>query len=387
MKSSSIALSTMTAVVALVLWGCGDGDAAAQTGAATPPPAQVTVVTLAREDVALTAELPGRTVAPRTAQVRPQISGIIEARLFEEGGEVQQGQQLYQIDAARYNAALITAEANLRRAQAGLASRQAQFQRIQDLLKQKAVSQQQFDEAKAAFEETQAEVAVAEAAVTTAKIEMQYTQVSAPIAGRIGISNVTEGALVSAQQAQIMATIHQLDPIYVDLAQSAGAMLELRRQLLDGRLALSADAQVELTLEDGSVYEHLGSLRTAEMSVDESTGTVALRAEFPNPDHLLLPGMFVRARVQEAVRENALLVPQRGVTRDRQGQATALVVNDQNQVEQRTLQTERAVGDRWLVGTGLETGDRVIVEGLQKVAPGAQVNAVEAGPAVSRVER
>lgn len=319
--------------------------------------------------------------------MRPQITGIIQERLFEEGSEVAAGQPLYQIDAARYKAALATAEANLNRARANLAASEAQFKRISDLHKQRAVSQAQFDEAQASHASAKAEVGVAEAAATTARIDVAYTQVTAPISGRIGKSNFTSGALVSAQQPGVLATIHQLDPIYVDLAQSASALLELRRQFLDGRLSQAEGARVELTLEDGSVYEHPGRLRFAEMSVDPGTGTVAVRAEFPNPDHLLLPGMFVRARVQEGVREDALLVPQRGVTRDRSGNASAMVVNSQNQVEQRILQTGRAVGNRWLVNNGLAVGDRVIVEGVQKVAPGAQVSAVEAASAVSQLER
>lgn len=368
----------LVGVIGLPLTACQDKPTAA---AGDRPPAEVTVVTLAAADVNLKTELPGRAVAFRKAEVRPQVSGILQRRLFEEGAAVEAGQQLYEINAERYQAAVQTAQANLAKTKANAASAQAREKRYTDLLAQKAISQQAYDDALATSRQAQADVAVSEAALVTAKIDLDYTKVLAPISGRIGKSNVTEGALVSAQQAGVLATIHQLDPIYVDLAQPAARILDLRRQIMSGELAREDSAPVNITLDDGSVYPHQGELQFAEMNVNESTGTVVVRALFPNPDHLLLPGMFVRAEIVEGVRAQALLVPQRGVTRDREGNATALVVNKDNQVELRTLTAGRAVGNHWLVEKGLAAGDRVIVEGLQKVAPGATVSVVEASTA------
>lgn len=368
----------LVGAIGLPLMACQDKQPAA-TG--ERPPTEVTVVTLAPSDVNLTTELPGRAVAFRKAEVRPQVSGILQQRLFEEGAAVEAGQQLYQINAERYQAAVQTAKANLAKAKANAASAQAREKRYTDLLSQKAISQQDYDDALATSRQAQADVAVSEAALSTAQIDLDYTRVLAPISGRIGKSNVTEGALVSAQQAGILATIHQLDPIYVDLAQPAARILDLRRQIMSGELATEDSTPVNITLEDGTSYPHQGELQFAEMNVNESTGTVVVRALFPNPDHLLLPGMFVRAEILEGVRAQALLVPQRGVTRDREGNATALVVNGDNQVELRTLTAGRAVGSHWLVEKGLAPGDRVIVEGLQKVAPGATVSVVEADAA------
>lgn len=360
----------------LALAACGQ-DKQNTNGTAQMPPSQVAVVTLHAEDVELTSELPGRTVATRMAEVRPQVSGIIQKRLFEEGSEVEAGQQLYQIDASRYDAALTTAEANLTRASANFETADTQYRRYKDLLRDKAVSQSQYDSAYAAWQQAKAEVAVAEAAVKTAKIDLDYTQVLAPISGRIGKSNVTEGALVTAGQQAALATIHQLDPMYVDVAQPAKELLNLRRQIMQGTLRQEAVAQVQLRLEDGSTYQHTGQLQFSEVNVNESTGSVTVRALIPNPDHLLLPGLFVRAVIEEGVREDAVLVPQQGVTRNRQGEATALIVNSNNAVEARALTTSRTVGNQWLVESGLKPGDRVIVEGLQKTAPGATVAPVE----------
>lgn len=368
----------LAGVIGLPLMACQDKQTAA-TG--DRPPAEVTVVTLTATDVALKTELPGRAVAFRKAEVRPQVSGILQRRLFEEGAAVEAGQQLYEINAERYQSAVQTAQANLAKAKANAASAQAREKRYTDLLAQKAISQQAYDDALATSRQAQADVAVSEAALVTAQIDLAYTKVLAPISGRIGKSNVTEGALVSAQQAEVLATIHQLDPIYVDLAQPAARILDLRRQIMSGELAREDSTPVNITLDDNSVYSHQGELQFAEMNVNESTGTVVVRALFPNPDHLLLPGMFVRAEIVEGVRAQALLVPQRGVTRDREGNATALIVTKDNQVELRTLTAGRAVGNHWLVEKGLAAGDRVIVEGLQKVAPGATVSVVEASTA------
>ncbi len=381
---SSLRPLLFAGAIGIFLTACQDKQPAA-TG--ERPPAEVTVVTVAPQQVNLTTELPGRAVAFRKAEVRPQVSGLLQRRLFEEGTTVEAGQQLYQIDAERYEAAVQTAKANLAKAKANATSAQAREKRYENLLGQKAISQQNYDDALATSRQAAADVAVSEAALVTAQIDLDYTRVVAPISGRIGKSSVTEGALVSAQQAGVLATIHQLDPIYVDLAQPAARILDLRRQIMSGELAARDSAPVTITLEDGTVYPHKGELQFTEMNVNETTGTVVVRALFPNPDHLLLPGMFVRAEIQEGVRGQALLVPQRGVTRDREGNATALVVNADNKVEVRTLTASRAIGNNWLVENGLSAGDRVIVEGLQKVAPGATVKPAEAAaPQVSQAD-
>lgn len=371
-----IMTSGLSILAALALSACQQDE---QKSAASQqrPPAEVAVVTLQAKNVPLTSELPGRVVATRMAEVRPQVSGIVQQRLFDEGSRVEAGQQLYQIDAARYQAALTTAKASLTRAQASFDTANTQYQRYQTLIKDKAVSQLDFDNAKSAYLQSKAEVAVAEAAVQTAKIDVAYTHVLAPISGRIGKSNVTEGALVTAGQLPALATIHQLDPIYVDLAQPARELLNLRRQIAAGTLKRDTLGEVQLLMEDGSHYEYTGILQFAEMSVNASTGSVSVRVLVPNPENLLMPGLFVRAVLEEGVRENAVLVPQRGVTRNRQGEATALVVNQNNVVETRSLITGRSSGNQWLVESGLQTGDRVIVEGLQKTAPGATVTPVE----------
>ncbi|WP_049721189.1 efflux RND transporter periplasmic adaptor subunit [Gilvimarinus polysaccharolyticus] len=354
-------------------------DGAASAGA--PPATEVTVVTLQEQTVALSNTLPGRTVAYRKAEVRPQVTGILQKRLFTEGALVAEGQQLYQIDAARYEAALANAKAGLARAKANLTTTQAREKRYKNLLADKAVSQQEYDDALSAFEQAKADVAVSEASVQTAEIDLRYTKVMAPISGRIGTSAVTEGALVSAGQATVLATIQQLDPIYVDMSESAARVLEMRRQLMSGRVSQEQQPKVVLNLEGGNQYEHEGELQFSDVSVNETTGTIVLRALFPNPDALLLPGMFVRATVDEGKRDSTVLVPQRGVTRDREGNATALVVNAESKVEVREINASRAVGSDWLVESGLAAGDQVIVTGLQKVRPGAPVKAVEAGSA------
>ncbi|MBB63279.1 efflux RND transporter periplasmic adaptor subunit [Stutzerimonas balearica] len=359
-KSASAALMSILAV-AVFLAGCQEEAA---------PPAQqkptVGVVTLQAEPFAVTTELPGRTRAYRIAEVRPQVSGIIQKRLFTEGSEVKAGQQLYQIDAAVY-------EATLKSAQASLASSKSLAVRYADLVKDQAVSRQAYDEARAANLQ-------AEADVERARIDLRYTKVLAPISGRIGRSFVTEGALVNNGQAQELATIHQLDPIYVDVTQPARDLLALRRELEQGRLQRAGDnaAKVTLTLEDGSQYGHEGTLEFSEVSVDPGTGSVNLRATFPNPDRLLLPGMFVHAQLIAGLKQEAILVPQQGVTRNAKGEATAMLVNAENKVEVRTLKVRSTVGNRWLVEEGLQPGDRVITEGLQFIKPGVEVNAVPA---------
>ena len=362
-KSVRAALIPLLAVMAL-LGACDDSEAPPPDQTARAP--QVGIVTITSENFLMTSELPGRTKAYRVAEVRPQVNGIIQKRLFEEGSEVKAGQQLYQIDAAVYEAALKSAEAN-RLSTSTLA------ERYELLVEDRAVSQQAYDEARAAMLQ-------ADAALERARIDVRYTRVSAPISGRIGRSAVTEGALVSNGQAQALATIQQLDPIYVDVTQPARDLLALRRDLDAGRLERAGDnaAKATLQLEDGSEYEHEGQLEFSEVSVDAGTGSVTLRAVFPNPDRILLPGMFVHAQLVAGQRSEAILAPQQGVTRNPRGQAVAMLVNAENQVEQRIIQTERAVGNRWLVSDGLNVGDRLITEGLHMVKPGMTVEPVPA---------
>ncbi len=343
------------------LSGCGKSEA--------PPPAQtpeVGIVTLEAQAVTLNTELPGRTTAFRIAEVRPQVNGIILKRLFKEGSDVKAGQQLYQIDPATY-------EADYQSAQANLASTQQQAQRYKLLVADQAVSKQQYADANAAYLQ-------AKAAVEQARINLRYTKVLSPISGRIGRSAVTEGALVQNGQANALATVQQLDPIYVDVTQSSTALLRLRRELAAGQLEQAGDnaAKVKLYLEDGSEYPIEGKLEFSEVSVDQGTGSVTIRAMFPNPNNELLPGMFVHAQLEEGVKQQAILAPQQGVTRDLRGKATALVVKAKNKVELRTIKAERTVGAYWLVSDGLKPGDRLITEGLQYVQPGAQAKAVPA---------
>ncbi|MGH8444121.1 MAG: efflux RND transporter periplasmic adaptor subunit [Solimonas sp.] len=336
---------------------------------AAPPPPEVTVVTLKAQSVPLTTELPGRTTAYRVAEVRPQVAGVVLKRLFTEGAEVKAGQQLYQIDPAVYQAAYASAQADA-------ASAVSLAQRYEPLVAANAISKQANDDAVAAKLKAQA-------ALETARINLVYTRVLAPISGRIGRSSITEGALVSVGQSTALATIQQLDPIYVDVTQPSTMLLRLQREFASGKLKKVGEqqAEVKLTLEDGSAYEHAGKLQFSEVTVDPTSGSVTLRAVFPNPQGLLLPGMFVHEQIQEGIDDAALLVPQQAVTRDQRGTATTLVVNADNKVEPRELQTERTLGDQWLVTGGVKAGERVIVEGLQKVKPGAEVKAVEQGSA------
>ncbi|MGK2913956.1 MAG: efflux RND transporter periplasmic adaptor subunit [Porticoccaceae bacterium] len=357
----------------LVLSGCGEKPAA-------PPPAmpEVGVMTLAPQAVATSMELPGRITAVRMAQIRPQVGGIIKQRLFTEGSEVTAGAPLYQIDPALFKAALARTRGELARAEAQLATARLKEQRLKPLLQRKLVSQQDYDVADADLRSARADVEVAKAAVQTATIDLGYTNITAPISGRIGKSIVTEGALVEAEQEEPLAVIQQLDPIYVDLTQSSNELMRLRRQLASGELRQTATGQgvVRLTLDDGSEYGHPGTLEFSEVTVEQSTGSVTLRATFANAERFLLPGMFVRARLQEGVRDNVILAPQLAITRNHSGQAVALVVNAEDKVEQRVLKTDRAIGDQWLVADGLKAGDRLIVEGLQKARPGTQVKPV-----------
>jgi membrane fusion protein (multidrug efflux system) len=373
-------ISAVAAAVAL-LTGCGRAEDAPQKPQAVP----VTVVTLAPESVTLLRELPGRANPYLVAEVRPQVDGLIEKRLFTEGGMVKAGQPLYQIDDATYRANAASARAALARAQATLHSTQLEAKRSDELVAIKAVSQQDHENAVAAEKQAEADVAAAQAALQSANVVLGYARITSPISGRIGKSSVTQGALVTAKQDAPLATVQQLDPIYVDLTQSSAEMLELRKQFATGRLEGNRDLPVTILLEDGTRYEHAGKLAFSDVTVDPTTGSFGLRVVVPNPQHLLLPGMYVRALVGDGERPNALLVPQPGVTRDQKGQTVAMVVGRDDKVEVRSVRVSRAIGDRWLVEDGLAAGDRVIVEGLQKIRPGATVVATEAGAAPAAV--
>jgi membrane fusion protein (multidrug efflux system) len=363
----------------LALAGChGSSSSSGPAGPPPKPPAEVGVVTLAPERVTLTTELPGRTSPFRIAEVRPQVNGVLLKRMFIEGGEVQAGQQLYQIDPAPYQAAYDSATASLAHANAELASAKALGDRYKLLGSTNAVSKQDADNAQAAELQADADVASAQAVIETARINLIYTKVLSPITGRTGRS-VTEGALVTANQTTSLVTVQQLNPIYVDIPQSTALLIRLRRELASGQIkgTDANQASVNLILEDGSAYGEPGQLQFSETTVDEGTGSVILRAVFPNSQNLLLPGMFVTARLEEGVSENGILVPQQGVTHNQMGQPTALVVTPDNKVELRVIKTDRAVGDKWLVADGLVAGDRVIVDGVQRALPGATVHPTE----------
>lgn len=362
-----------TSVVAmLLLSGCDNTHT--QSNNSSPSETEVGVVTVKSQPVSVVSELTGRTSAALSAEVRPQVGGIIQKRLFKEGDLVKAGQPLYQIDAASYQAAWNEARAALQQAQALVKADCQKAQRYARLVKENGVSQQDADDAQSTCAQDKASVEAKKAALETARINLDWTTVTAPISGRIGISSVTPGALVTASQDTALTTVRGLDTMYVDLTRSSVDLLRLRKQ----SLATNSDTMsVSLILEDGTTYSEKGRLELTEVAVDESTGSVTLRAIFPNPQQQLLPGMFVRARVDEGVMEDAILAPQQGVTRDAKGNATALVVNKDNKVEQRTLETGETYGDKWLVLNGLHNGDRLIVEGSAKVTSGQTVKAVE----------
>jgi len=369
--------------LALMLAGC-----AAKADRGAPPPPEAGYVVMRAETVPLEVELAGRTSAYETSEVRPQITGLIKARRFVEGAVVRQGQTLYEIDPSLYRAATAQAEANVANAQATQVAAAAKAARYKPLADIEAVSQQDYTDATAAARQASAQVAQTTAALQTARINLAFTRVPAPIGGRIGRSMVTTGALVTSGQAEALTTIERLDPINVDIQQSSADLVALRRELSDGA-AGPASAQVQLTLEDGSAYPYPGQIAFTEAIVDPDTGSVTLRAHFPNPQGLLLPGMFVRARLAQAVAHNAILVPQQGLSRDPRGNATVLVVGAGNHAELRQVVAERTVGDRWLVTRGLAPGDRVITEGLDRVKPGQVVRPVPAGspPSAPRAGR
>jgi membrane fusion protein, multidrug efflux system len=344
---------------------------------ATPPPPKpaVTVVELRARPVSLTTELPGRVSAYRIAEVRPQVNGVILKRLFKEGDLVSAGQQLYQIDPAPYQAALASARATLAHARASVTAAKLTVERYQALAEAHAVSRQDYDNAVATLLQDEADVASGEATARTAEINLAYTKVYSPISGRTGRSSVTEGALVTANQSTSLLTVTQLDPVYVDLTQPSTTLVRLKRELAAGQIRRVDGnvASAKLLLEDGTAYETPGTLQFSEVTVDQGTGSVTLRAIFPNPQGFLLPGMFVRATIEEGVREGAILAPQQGITHSPDGAASALVVGTNETVEKRSVELDRAIGDEWVVTKGLAAGDRLIVGGLQRVKPGVQV--------------
>lgn len=364
----------------LSLAACKKTENAGPPGGGQMPPAEVTVVTIKSERVALRTELPGRTAASLTSEVRPQISGILKTRLFEEGARVKAGQVLYQIEPAQYRAALASAEADVASAKASLEAARLRDERYAGLSKIEGVSKQEADDARLAHETAKAVVAQKTAALDLARINLGYTTITAPISGHISKSLVTPGALVTANQPQPLATIRALDPIYVDLTESTEQRLRLRAQLGSGALQAGSTA-VKLVLPDGSTYAKEGTLEFAEVAVDEATGTVTLRAKFPNPDDTLLPGMYVRAALDEAVDQSAILAPQQGISRDPKGNAIAMVVGPDSKVEMRELVANRTIGDKVLVESGLKDGDKLIVEGLNKIGPGMPVHANEGSAA------
>jgi membrane fusion protein, multidrug efflux system len=354
--------------------------ACAEEQAAPPPSApEVGVVTLASSTVSDVRNLPGRTSAFVIAEVRPQVTGIIEKRLFEEGSEVKAGQPLYQLDDAIYRAEFQSRKASLAKAQATLEAARLTAKRTTELARIDAVSTQEAETAVASLRQSEADVASAEAALRSAEVNLSYARITSPISGRTGKSNFTQGALVTANQDIPLTTVQQLDPIYVDLQQSSSELLQLRQEF--GGSNLKQSAPVEIMLENGTRYKHPGDLKFADVSVDPQTGSFGLRAVVPNPDRILLPGMFVRAVLERGERSDAVLAPQRAITRDPKGNGVALVVNTDNKVEQRLVTTVRTIGDQWLIDKGLNAGERVVVEGVQKVQPGMTVTPIEAAAA------
>ena len=355
-------------LLSLTLLACEEGGKGAPGSSG---PREVVIIKLEPRREVYTTALAGRIASFQVAEVRPQVGGILQQRLFTEGADVKAGQALYQIDPATYEAALDSAQAALMKAEANVTPARLKAERFRELLAIKAVSKQEYDDAQAAFKQAEADVAVNRAAVKTARINLEYTKVRSPISGRIGKSAFT---LVTANQAQALTSVRQLDPVYVDITQSSQDLLRLRAQFTNGELRSAAEeAPVRLKLENGAMYPHEGRLQFTDVSVDESTGMVSLRALFPNPEHILLPGMYVRAVIAEGVDENALLVPQRALRRDPKGQASVLLVDGGGKVDVRLVDVGRTVGDSWQVLSGLKPGDRVIVEGGQNVRPGMSV--------------
>ncbi len=368
-------LVALSLALSVALVACKGGGEQQQQGG----PGQVTVVTLKPEAVTLTRELAGRATGYQVAEVRPQVSGIVAKRLFTEGSVVKAGEPLYQLDDAAYRAQANSARAQLARAEASANAARLAARRSSELVKSKVISVQDDENAQAAWKQAEADVLAARASLDAANVTLGYARITAPISGQIGKSSVTQGALVSAGQAEPLATINQLDPIYIDVTQSSAELLQLRRELAAGRLEGASELPVDIVLEDGSTYAHKGKLEFSEVSVDPSTGSYALRVRVENPDQVLMPGMFVRAVLGSGVRPNALLVPMQGIARDAKGNTSVMVVDAEGKVAVRPVTVSRTVGDKWLVEDGLKAGDKVIVEGLQKIGPGMPVQATEKG--------
>ncbi|GKT10443.1 efflux RND transporter periplasmic adaptor subunit [Desulforhabdus sp. TSK] len=365
-------------VLSSLLWLSGCDSSHGQQPAAQAPVPEAATVTIEAQKIELNTELPGRTSAYLVSEIRPQVNGIIQKRMFKEGSDVKAGELLYQIDPAPFQVAHDSAKASLGKAQANLPAIRSKADRYKELLVDKAVSRQDYDDATAAVQQAQAEIEYWKTQVEAARINLGYTRVTAPISGRIGRSSVTDGALVTAYQPTSLATIQQLDPIYVDVTQSSNELLRLKRNMETGQL--SADGKngksVRILMDDGAPYPLEGMLQFRDVTVDPTTGSFTVRIVVPNPDHMLLPGMFVRAVVQEGIAEQAILVPQQGVNRTPKGEPYALVVDETGKAQQRMLKLNRAIGDKWLVSSGLSGGEQVIVEGMLNIRPGAAVKAV-----------
>ena len=372
-RNTPIAAVLAVALTSATLYGCSDEQqAAAQGGQQQAVP--VEALTIKTQSVEIQNELPGRTSAYRVAEVRPQVSGVLLERKFVEGTKVEKGQQLYQIDPAIYQAEVASAQADFESAKAALKVSELRQKRLKELLADKAVSQDEFDSAEATYLQNKAALALAEAQLKRAKINLEYTKVKAPITGIVGRSNVTEGALVTASQSTPLVTINQLDQIFVDINQSCREFLELKAEIESGRIESNKNGNAPVSLSlNGLDYQTQGELLFSEVSVDQDTGAILLRAEFPNPENNLYPGMFVRAKVSEGTLNNAILVPQEAVTRDVRGRPYVMLINDENKVEQRMVTTARAIDNEWLISDGLNAGDRIVTAGLQKIRPGAQV--------------
>ena len=373
LRSCRLLVLSLALTAALV--ACKGGEQGPPQGG----PGQVTVVTLKAEPVTLTRELAGRATGYQMAEVRPQVSGIVARRLFTEGSVVKQGQPLYQLDDAAYRAQANSARAQLARAEASANAARLAARRSSELVKSRAISVQDDENAQAAWKQAEADVGAARAALDAANVTLGYARITAPISGQIGKSSVTQGALVSAGQAAALATISQLDPIYIDVSQSSAELLQLRRELADGRLEGASELPVDIVLEDGSTFAHKGTLEFSEVNVDPATGSYGLRVRVENPERVLMPGMYARAVLGSGVRQNAILAPMQGIARDAKGNTSAMVVDAEGKVAQRAVSVSRAIGDKWLVEDGLKAGDKVIVEGLQKIGVGMPVNATEKG--------
>lgn len=373
-------LSLRNVIAALSLFpllaACGDG-ADKSAGAQGMPAVNVSVVTVTPEALPITDDLPGRIAPTQIAEVRPRVTGILVERVFEQGSMVKQGDVLYRIDPAPFRVQVDAAKATLQRAKAAQLQARQQADRQKELRARNVASAQQYDNAIAALAQADADVASAQANLAAAMLNLEYAEVKAPISGRIGRALITEGALVAANGAQNLATIQQLDPVYADFTQSAGQLLQLRRALAAGVLksAGPGEAEVRLLFDDGSQYPHPGRLLFSESTVDPTTGQVTMRAEFPNPDGELLPGMYIRVVIEQGIQPNAIAVPQQAIQRDTSGRAQVYVVQEDGSVELRPVQAGRVIDGRWVIDQGLSAGDRVVVEGFQKIRPGARVNA------------